>query len=54
MKKIKKIRVKINEIENRQTIESIKENKHWFLKRSGKLTIFQVDQLRKKGEDTNN
>ena len=46
-KEIIKIRVEINEMETKKTIEKISETKSWFFEKI-KLTKLQLDSLRKK------
>jgi len=52
-KEIMKIRAKINEIENRKSIEKINIYTNWFLEKVNKINKPLSRLIKKKKEDTN-
>ena len=50
--KFLKIRTEINELENSQTIEKIKETKSWFFEKINKINTHLANLTKKKGEKT--
>lgn len=51
-KKITKIKVGINEIETKKTMEKINEIKSWFFEKSNKIDKFSYTDEQKKREDS--